>query len=68
MLQTKPWYLSRTVWASLVGIILSVGGLLGLSVEQTDGVGLTDALLQVATAVAGLIALFGRLVATSRIG
>jgi hypothetical protein len=68
MIQTKPWYLSRTIWASLVGILLSLGGLFGLSVEEVDGVGLTDSLVQAATAIAGVLALFGRLAATRKIG
>ena len=29
---TKPWYLSRTIWASLVAILAAAGGLFGLPV------------------------------------
>jgi hypothetical protein len=65
---TKPWYLSRTIWASLIGVALSLGGVLGLPVAGIDDVGLTDALLQGATAIAGLVAVFGRLSAKDRIG
>lgn len=68
MNETKAWYLSRTVWASLVGILMSLGALLGYGVEQLDGEGLIDGLLQAATAIAGVIALLGRLAATRRIG
>jgi hypothetical protein len=68
MTTTKPWYLSRTIWASAVTIAVSVGGLFGLPLGVIDGGALTDSLLQVLTAVSGLIALFGRVAATSRIG
>lgn len=68
MTDMKPWYLSRTIWASLVAICLSVAGALGVSTNAIDGVGLTDALLQAATGVAALVALFGRLSASRKIG
>ena len=68
MIDTKPWYLSRTIWASLVAIGLSVAGALGISTAAIDGTGLTDALLQAATGVAALIALYGRLSASRKIG
>lgn len=67
MTTTKPWYLSRTIWASAVTIAVSIGGLFGLPLGDIDGGALTDSLLQVLTAVCGLIALFGRVAATSRI-
>lgn len=67
MTTTKPWYFSRTIWASAVTIAVSVGGLVGLPVANIDGGAVTDSLLQALTAVSGLIALFGRMSATSRI-
>ncbi len=68
MIETKSWYLSRTVWASVVGIILSVAGLVGVGIEAINPEGLTDAFLQAATAIAGIIAVIGRLAATRKIG
>ena len=68
MIDTKPWYLSRTIWASLVAIGLSIAGALGVSVDAIDGAGLPDALLQAATGIAALFALFGRLSASRKIG
>lgn len=64
----KPWYLSRTIWASLVTVALSAAGLLGFSVGEVDGAEATDAILRALTAAAGLVALVGRVVAKSRIG
>lgn len=67
MTNTKPWYLSRTIWASAVTVALSVGGFVGLPIANIDGGAVTDGLLQALTAVSGLIALFGRVSASSRI-
>jgi hypothetical protein len=68
MTASKPWYLSRTIWASLVTILAAAMGLMGISGAGIDDAALTDAVLQAVTALAGLIALFGRLLATDRIG
>lgn len=63
----KPWYLSRTVWAGLVALVLSLAGIFGLATDAVDQGARTDILLQLATAVAGAIAVIGRIGATSRI-
>jgi len=67
MTASKPWYLSRTIWASLVTILTAAMGLMGMSGE-IDNAALTDAMLQAVNALAGVIAIFGRLSATDRIG
>ena len=64
----KPWYLSRTVWASLVGMATAVGGLVGIPLGGLDNAALTDSVLQAITAISALVAIFGRLSATTRIG
>ena len=68
MTDLKPWYLSRTIWASLITILTAVGGLVGLPLAGVDNAALTETVLQTITAISGLIALFGRLGATNRIG
>ena len=68
MESSKPWYLSRTVWASLVTVAAAVGGLMGMSIDASAQVLMTDALLQIVAAVAGVVALVGRLAATEKIG
>lgn len=68
MTTAKPWYLSRTIWASIVAILSSGAGLLGIPIGGVDDAALTDAVLQAVTAVAGLVAIFGRLSAKDRIG
>lgn len=38
----KPWYLSRTIWASAVTVLSAGGALLGLPVAGIDNAALTD--------------------------
>lgn len=65
---SKPWYLSRTIWASIVSILTGAAGLTGFPLDGLDGSALTDTVLQAISAVSGLIAIFGRLSAKHRIG
>jgi hypothetical protein len=68
MTDSKPWYLSRTIWASLITIVTAAAGIVGVPVAGLDNAALTDTLLQAITAISGLVAIFGRLGAQSRIG
>ena len=67
MEQSKPWYLSRTIWASLVSIAASIGAFVGYDIDEATRSGLTDALLQVVAALAGISAIMGRIAARSLI-
>ena len=64
---TKPWYLSKTIWASLVTVLMSLGGLFGLPEGLVDNDTLAEAIIQAVTAVMGLAAIFGRIVAAEKI-
>jgi hypothetical protein len=66
MSETKPWFLSRTIWASLVTVGSAVAAIIGVPVAGMD-TELTDAVFQTITAVSGLIAIIGRLAATTKI-
>lgn len=68
MTSLKPWYMSRTIWASIVTMVLGMAGLAGVPVGGVDGGVLTDTILQAVTALSGLIAIFGRISASERIG
>ena len=68
MTNSKPWYLSRTIWASLITIVTAAAGIVGVPVAGIDNSALADTLLQAITAISGLVAIFGRLGASSRIG
>ena len=67
MTSSKPWYLSRTIWASIVTILTGGAGLIGLPLGVIDSAALTDTILQAITAVSGLIAIMGRVSAKERI-
>lgn len=67
MESTKPWYLSRTVWASFVTVATSITGLFGLSFAGVDNSTLTDTVLQVVTAASGVAAIIGRLGAVHKL-
>ena len=63
----KPWYLSRTIWASIVTIAMSLAGLLGFSTAGIDSSSLTDTLLQAISGIAGIAAIIARLFATHQL-
>lgn len=67
MTDTKPWYLSRTIWASLVTVMAAAASYAGISLDEADGEAITDALLQAVTALSALVAIYGRLSARDRI-
>lgn len=67
MTSSKPWYLSRTIWASIVTILTGGAGLVGVPVGGIDNAALTDTLLQAISAVSGLVAIMGRVSAKERI-
>lgn len=68
MTGSKPWYLSRTIWASIVAVLAGAASLTGLPLDGLDNSALTDTLLQAIAAISGLVAIFGRLSAKHRIG
>ncbi len=67
MTAQKPWYLSRTIWASIITVMTGGAGLFGVPAGVIDNGALTETILQLVTAISGLIAIFGRISATSKI-
>lgn len=67
MNDTKPWYMSRTVWGALVAIAASIGGAFGIMISEIEQVEIADTILQIVGAVGGFLALFGRLSAQKTI-
>lgn len=67
MTDTKPWYLSRTVWGALVAVGASLAGLAGVHVDPAQQATVVDAVFQVAGAIGGVIALFGRIGASAKL-
>ncbi|GGA93581.1 hypothetical protein GCM10011491_22220 [Brucella endophytica] len=63
----KPWYLSKTIWASVVTLGVSAAGLFGFAADAVDQSALVETIMQLITAVSGLIAIVGRFHANSRL-
>ncbi|WP_306118123.1 MULTISPECIES: hypothetical protein [unclassified Roseitalea] len=68
MPDTKPWYLSRTIWAAIVSVIATAAAALGVPIDAVARQGLAEAALQLVSAGAGIIAIIGRVTASRRIG
>ena len=64
---SKPWYLSRTIFASVVTVVAALAGL-SLPGGEAGASSLADSLLQVLTGLSGLLAIYGRVRARTRIG
>ncbi|MQB36137.1 hypothetical protein DXT97_04805 [Agrobacterium tumefaciens] len=64
---TKAWYQSRTIWGALVAVFAPLFSIAGLELPAGLQGELADGLVTVAGGIGGLIALYGRLSATSAI-
>jgi len=64
----KPWYLSRGVVGGLVAAVLPLLGLFGVSLSAEDQLQLVNVIVALATSVAGVVAIVGRLKADRPIG
>lgn len=67
MITGKPWYLSKTIWASIITILMSVASLFGLPTGLVDNGALADTIIQAITALMGLASIFGRVSAVQKI-
>lgn len=67
MISGKPWYLSKTIWASILTIFMSVAGLFGVPTGLVDNGALADTIIQAITALSGLVSIIGRVSAVQKI-
>ncbi|MBU4530161.1 MAG: hypothetical protein KUA43_06400 [Hoeflea sp.] len=68
MTDIKPWWQSKTLWGALVTIGSAALGLAGLELGDRDREALIELLTSLGAAIGGVIAIFGRITAKSRIG
>lgn len=68
MTSTEKWYKSKTIWASIVVVIATALGFFGIELASADQTALVELIIGAITAVAGFIAIYGRVVATKKIG
>jgi len=63
MLNSKPWYFSKTIWASLVAIAAAISSYLGLPITDQAQMEIVESVLQLITAAASAMAIYGRVFA-----
>jgi hypothetical protein len=64
---SKQWYLSKTVWGALVAILASLLHASGIDFDATGQDMLADNLVTLAGTIGGLLALYGRMSAETRL-
>ncbi|HXV24168.1 MAG TPA: hypothetical protein VED46_07905 [Alphaproteobacteria bacterium] len=68
MSEFKTLFSSKTFWGAFVAILAGALSLFGYHLGEADQVELINSISGVAAAVGGLIAIYGRIVASKRIG
>ena len=64
MVEEKPWYMSKTIWGSLVSVAAALAGAFGIAIDAQSQLAIADAAVQIVAAAGALIAIYGRLTAT----
>ena len=64
MLETKPWYQSKTIWGALIAMAAPLARHVGLDLPLADQAELADLMTVLAGTFGALLALYGRLTAT----
>jgi len=67
MFEDKPWYLSRTVWAVLVMMATVLLSRFGYVITPEIQEGIVAIALDSVAVVSGIVALWGRIVATKKL-
>ncbi|WP_160005486.1 hypothetical protein [Rhizobium sp. 18055] len=67
MVDLKNWYSSKTIWGALVAIIASAMHFTGVDIVAADRSQIVDAIVNIAGALGGLLAVYGRVTAKSAI-
>lgn len=68
MKNSKPWYQSKTIIASLISVATALAGLGGVPLGPLDGSALAESLVEGIAAISGIVAILGRFSARQRIG
>lgn len=64
MIDEKPWYLSKTIWGSLIAVCAALSATLGIPLDGATQAQLADIAVQLVGAAGALLAIYGRLTAT----
>jgi hypothetical protein len=68
MPELKPWYQSKTIISSLITVVVSMLGVIGVGADAIDQDGLANLLIMAITGITGIASIVFRIVATSQIG
>jgi hypothetical protein len=68
MYDVKSIFASKTVWGGLIAVAAALLGLFGYTITPADQVAVVEAVAAIGSAVGGVLAIYGRIVATKRIG
>ncbi|MBP2460517.1 MULTISPECIES: hypothetical protein [unclassified Rhizobium] len=64
---TKAWYQSKTIWGALIAVAAPLAHVAGVEINADAQGELADILVTFAGAFGGLLALYGRIVASAPI-
>jgi len=65
--ETKPWYLSKTVWGAVVTMVIGVLAVFGFGKLEGEQESVTELVMQLVTVIAGIVALIGRITAKTKL-
>lgn len=61
----KHWYNSKTIWGALISVGASLAQVAGIDLGVAEQAQIADSLVAIVGAVGGLVAIYGRLTASS---
>lgn len=68
MTDVKSLFASKTVWGGILALIAALAGLFGYTITPADQAALMETATAIVGAIGGVLAIYGRIVATKRIG
>lgn len=67
-MEAKKWWESKAVWGGIVAVLAGASGLFGITLGADEQAQVADAAMAIASAVGGLLAVYGRVKADKKVG
>lgn len=64
MVDEKPWFMSKTIWSSLIAVAAALVASLGINIDGGTQNAIADSAVQLVAALSSIFAIYGRLSAT----
>lgn len=64
MVDEKPWFMSKTIWGSLIAVIAALVTSIGITIDGTTQSAIAESAVQLVGALSSIFAIYGRLSAT----